>query len=61
MRRTDDICLSASRTIEDVDRELRTLSELPADESTRREIDRLLDERIELASLVQLAEDPGDA
>lgn len=61
MRTTDDISFHGSRTIEDVDRELRIFSLLPADESTRREIDCLLDERIELASHVQLAEDPVDA
>lgn len=60
MQTTDDI-RSGSRTIEDVDRELRTLSVLPADEDTRRRIDRLLDERIELASLARLAQDQEDA
>jgi hypothetical protein len=57
MQTIPDIWSSRSRTIADVDRELRILSVLTADEGSRRQIDRLLDERIELARLLQLAED----
>jgi len=57
MQTIHDIWSHRSRSIEDVDRELRVLSLLPADECSRRQVDRLLDERIELDSREQLAED----
>lgn len=57
MHTIHDIWSGTSRTVEDVDWELRILSLLPADERSRRQVDRLLDERIELESLAPLAED----
>lgn len=61
MHTTYDIWSGRSRTIEDVDRQLRILSLLPADKGNRRQIDRLLDERIELESPAQLAQDTDAA
>jgi hypothetical protein len=57
MHTIHDIWCAMSRTIEDVDRELRILSLLPADERNHRQVDLLLDERIELESIARLHED----